>query len=143
MVDSEVLHWRKMKRWNWGGSYIYLLYIQTHTHTHIYIYIYIYISAQLISNEDLGEPEDESAQTRAVDIGCCLWLPFSINRVLKLKDVTGVSCVTSTELCYAPSCLTCWALFGSLVSAMCNCVTAGHLDKCMSYHRVIAALIMN
>ena len=48
----------------------------------MYIYVYIYIdsssfafeslSAQLISNEDLGEPEDESAQTRALGIGCCL-----------------------------------------------------------------------
>ena len=77
-------------------------------HTYIYIYIYIYYiyiyigsrinlqtaavllfessSTQLRSNEDedLEGPEYQNAETttRAVGIAYCLWLPFSVNRVL-------------------------------------------------------------
>ena len=49
--------------------------------------------------------------------------------------VNSVGFEHSNKFFYAP-CLTCWALFGSLVPA----ITVRHVPKCMSYHGAIKLL---
>ena len=76
------------------------VYMYIYIYIYIYIFIYIYISicgqqpfrslrAHQRSSDQMKILKDQSAQTatRAVGLAYCLWLPFSINRVLNLTKL--------------------------------------------------------
>ena len=93
--------------------YIYMyinIYIYIYKYIYIYIYIYIYVymykyirsicgqqlfrslRAHQRSSDQMKILKDQSAQTttRAVGIAYRWWLPFSINRVLKLTKLRSI-----------------------------------------------------
>ena len=80
---------------------------------------------------------------KALKVYIYIYIYIYILLILLLWDLSTL-CVVDPLGSYVPHapCVACWALFGSLIPAMCNqqCVTVHHVPRCMSFHKSILVI---